>query len=577
MQPLMPTPTELKTLLLERLNLSAEEQQEFLEPPYKPGDPFLFRDMEKSVARIHQALEQKEHIGIYADYDCDGIPGAVVLIDLFKELSKIHGGVLEYVHVYIPDRHDEGYGVSTLGIDELEKLGVTLMITVDMGITALAQVADAQSRGIDVIVTDHHACIARHSSESDGGLELPAGFAVVHPAVGDYPEKNLCGAAVAFMLVRGFLHRYGEAYKVPMGWEKWLLDLVGFATLSDMVLLTGENRMLVWYGMMVMKKTRRVGLQALFSANGIDMMRLTESDLTFTVAPRLNAASRMASPQLAFELLSTDDRMRAMELVKELTKINDERKVLVAHIVKAAHARLAARELPDIVVIGDLTWRPAVLGLVAGKLSWGEGGDGSLKGSCRMIAIHNASTLMQALPEGALLHSGGHKAAGGFGVAKDRVHFLEEALNTALVVRQDLTTNEAADEGAASIETILSPLSLPLVCATTRHLSTVRSFAPFGVGNPEPLFLFENVLIESSKKFGKAKEHIELVISDSSTAHSTDSAHSWQAGSGQATAFTFFVDEDFCTQCEPGNTITILGTLEAGWRGGVRIRIKELY
>jgi single-stranded-DNA-specific exonuclease len=405
---------------------------------------------------------------------------------------------------------------------------------------------------------------------------MPAAFAVVHPAVGDYPEKNLCGAAVAFTLARAFLLRYGKQYNVPEGWEKWLLDLAGFATLSDMVPLTGENRTLVSYGMMVMRKTRRVGLQTLFAANSIDSSRLTESDLTFTVAPRLNAASRMASPALAFELLATDDRKRAMELVIELTKINDERKLLVARIVKEAHARLAMRpsadELPEVVVIGDLLWRPAVLGLVAGKLQekygksffvWGEGGDGTLKGSCRMISTHHASTLMQGLPKGVLLHAGGHQAAGGFAMEKEQVHFLEQALNAAL----EKTTNDYEIKAEATIEELLPP-SLPLACASVRHLQTVRSFAPFGIGNPEPVFLFENITIDSMKKFGKAKEHIELVVSDASTAHSM--------GSGQATAFTFFVDEEFCEQCTPGNIISILGVLEAGWRGGVRIRIKEI-
>ncbi|MDB5188609.1 MAG: recJ [Candidatus Nomurabacteria bacterium] len=557
----MPTPAELKQLLLERLNLSEEAQQEFLEPKYQLGDPFLFRDMEKSVERIQQAIENKEHVGIYSDYDCDGIPGAVVLVDFFKVL-----GIADRVHVYIPDRHDEGYGVNVKGIDELQALGVTLMITVDVGITALTEVADAQSRGMDVIVTDHHSVVRQSDNDGDR-VVLPDAYAVVHPAIGEYPEKNLCGAATAFMLARAFLLRYGKQYNVPEGWEKWLLDLAGFATLSDMVSLTGENRVLVWYGMMVMRKTRRVGLQTLFSANSIDSSRLTESDLTFTVAPRLNAASRMASPALAFELLATEDRTRAMALVKELTKINDERKVLVARIVKEAHGRLAARELPDIVVIGDLAWRPAVLGLVAGKLQetygksffvWGEGGDGTLKGSCRMIATHHAAVLMQALPEGTILHAGGHKAAGGFAVTKEQVHFFEAALNTA---RNFLAENEKSGSSVKVDEGTPSAFPLPLGCATIRHLQTVRSFAPFGVGNPEPVFLFENLTIESNKKFGKAKEHIECVVRDTT---------------GCATAFTFFVDEDFCTKCTPGNTISILGTLEAGWRGGIRIRIKEI-
>jgi single-stranded-DNA-specific exonuclease len=555
-QPTAPTPMELKMLLLEKLALSTEQQQLFLEPPYQLADPFLFPDMEKAVLRIQSAIENNEHIGIYADYDCDGIPAAVLLVDLFKMI-----GIIERVHVYIPDRHDEGYGVSTHGIDELHVLGVTLIITVDMGITAVAEVADAQSRDIDVIVTDHHSLVG----DSEGGRDIfPECFAIIHPVIGDYPEKNLCGAAVAFMVVRGFLERHGNEYNIPAGWEKWLLDLVGFATLSDMVPLTGENRVLALYGMMVMKKTRRIGLQALFAANNIDMLQLTESDLTFTVAPRLNAASRMATPLLAFELLATDNRMRAIELVKELTKINDERKVLVARIVKDAHARLNARELPEIVVIGDLLWRPAVLGLVAGKLQetygksffvWGEGGDGTLKGSCRMMPYHHAAHLMQALPEDMLLHSGGHAAAGGFAIEKEQVHFLEQALNTAL----DTGDNESFE----NIDQNEKPSSmvLPLACASVRHLSAVRSFAPFGVGNPEPILLFENCVIASTKKFGKAKEHIECVLSDST---------------GTATAFTFFANDALSEKIQSGETLSLLGTLEAGWRGGVRIKIREI-
>ncbi len=542
----MPTPAELKQMLLERLTLSPEAQSTFLEPVYKLGDPYLFRDMEKAVLRIISAIQNKEQIGIYADYDCDGIPGAVVLVDFFKAL-----GIMDHVHVYIPDRHMQGYGVNSFGIDELEKVGVTLMITVDVGITALAEIADAQSRGIDVILTDHHTPLDI----------LPAAYAVVHPLVGDYSEKGLCGAAVAFMLVRAFVQKHGKDYGIVEGWEKWLLDLVGFATLSDMVPLVNENRVLAYYGMMVMKKTRRVGLQVLFSANSINTVYLTESDLTFTVAPRLNAASRMASPLLAFELLATDDRARAMELVKELTIINDERKTVVAQIVKSAHSRLNSRELPEIVVIGDLSWRPAVLGLVAGKLAdtygksffvWGEGGDGTLKGSCRMVSTHNAATLMQGLPEGALIHGGGHSAAGGFAATKDQIHVLEQLLNDALNSIEPVDTEAVIPD---------KPIALPLSVAAVRHLQAIRSFAPFGVGNPEPVFLFENVLIESTKKFGKAKDHIECVVADPT---------------GTATAFTFFASDAFAEKAVAGTTVSMAGTLEAGWRGGVRIHIKEI-
>ncbi len=546
MQVTIPNPEQLKSLLLEYYGIAPEASGDFLSPKYELGDPLLFHDMGNAIERIHTAVKNGEHIGIYADYDCDGIPAAVILLDLFKKLD-----IADRVHVYIPDRHDEGYGVSALGVSELEKHGVTLMITVDVGITAVAEIADAQARGIDVILTDHH-------QELVSGL--PEAYAVVHPCKSDYPSKDPCGAGMAFHVVRAYVARYGKDAGIIEGWEKWLLDLAGFATLSDMVPLRGENRVLAGFGLSVMKKTRRVGLQALFAKNKLMMPMLTETDLTFTVAPRLNAASRMDTPQLAFELLSTDSLSRATAIVERLDEINAERKLLVARIVKAAHAHLAHRELPAIVVVGDLEWRPAVLGLVANKLQehykrsffvWGEAGDGVIKGSCRMQSEHHAALIFQALPEGTLLHAGGHQAAGGFAVSKDQLHFLEAALNDA-VGRTDYIEEQADTSNA---------MPLPLAAVTTRHLQTIRQFAPFGVGNPEPLFLFENVTVDSVKMFGKAKEHIECTVRDMT---------------GTATAFSFFASDELVEKLVTDTVISFTGTLEAGWRGGVRIHLKEI-
>lgn len=545
MNPTIPTPDELRTILLKRLNLSKEDQEAFLSPKYILGNLWDFEDMSIAVERIYKAVKGGEKIGIYADYDCDGIPGAVVLLDLFKALR-----VEDRVHVYIPDRHDEGYGLSSIGIDALEAKGVTLIITVDLGITAIAEVADARSRGIDVIVTDHHAPLSQY----------PSAFAVVHPKKGTYINQDPCGAGVAFYLACAFLEKHRDEFDIKEGFEKWMLDLVGFATLSDMVPLVGENRMLVTYGMMVMKKTRRDGLRILFSEQKMDPERLTETDLTFTVAPRLNAASRMATPMLAFELLSTGDRVRALILVKELEKINNERKVLVARIVKEAHKKLDARELPAIVVLGDLSWRPAVLGLVATKLQetysrsffvWGESGDGLIKGSCRMLDEHHAGYIFQALPEGVVLHSGGHQAAGGFAVAKEKIHFFEQELNEAISkVTHSVEQKEINDN-----------IAMPLAIASLRHLQKLRTLAPFGIGNPQPVFLFENVKVLSTKMFGKNKEHLECEVQDMT---------------GKAIVFTFFVDDETKNRFVPESSVTFTGALEAGWRGGVRIKIQDL-
>lgn len=544
MNPTTPTPDKLQAILLGRLDLTPEQQQEFLFPTYRLGDVSTFDDMAIAVQRIKCAIDNKEHIGIYADYDCDGIPGAIVLVDFFKVV-----GMEKHVHVYIPDRHDEGYGVSALGITALEKKGVTLIITVDVGITALAEVADAQSRGIDVIITDHHTPLDLY----------PAAHAVVHPAKGTY-NKDLCGAAVVFTLVRAFLEIHAKEYGIVAGWEKWLLDMVGFATFSDMVPLVGENRVLAAYGMMVMKKTRRVGLKTLFAKNGMLMNNLIETDLTFTVAPRLNAASRMRTPMLAFNLLATEDKDEALSIVNELDKINNERKLLVARIVKESHAKLSAREMPQIVVLGDTQWRPAVLGLVANKLQetynrsffvWGEAGDGTLKGSCRMMPMHHAANIFQALAPEVMIHGGGHQAAGGFALLKEQVHFFEEALNTA--------HTSLGEYGG--IKEIVEVLEMPLSIVTTRHLQMIRRLAPFGVGNPEPVFQFSQVEIVSTKKFGKTKEHLECVVSD---------------GVGTVTAFTFFASDELCVTCTVGSIISFTATMQAGFRGGVRLRIIEV-
>ena len=546
MQPTTPTPKELETLLLKSRGIDEATKNDFLFPKYEIGNVFEFTDMERAVERIYRAVKNGEEIGVYADYDCDGIPGAVILTDFFEKI-----GALEKLHIYIPDRHDEGYGLSAIGLDELQKQQVTLIITVDLGITAIAEVADANSRGIDVIITDHHAPLGTTD------MDLPASFALVHPVKSTYRNTEPCGAAVAFYLVCGFLEKYRTEFGVAVGWEKWLLDMVGFATLSDMMPLTGENRMLAAYGMAVMKKTRRLGVLTLFTENRISLPYLTEQDLTFTLAPRLNAASRMDTPLLAYHVLRTTDNAEATALVKRLEDINAERKLLVARIVKEAHKSVSARDLPPIVVVGNPEWRPAVLGLVATKLVehynrsffvWGEAGDMTIKGSCRVLDEHHAAYLMQALPEGILLHFGGHQAAGGFGTTKEKIHFLEDALNTVLATQT--FEKELKKEN--------THISIPLAVATTRHLSVIRQFAPFGVGNTEPVFLFENIRVTGTKMFGKAKEHLECTLADSTAS---------------ATAFTFFANEKTCALFVEGATVSFLGTLEAGWRGGVRIKI----
>ncbi|MFI5206173.1 MAG: DHH family phosphoesterase, partial [Candidatus Paceibacterales bacterium] len=270
-------------------------------------------------------------------------------------------------------------------IEGFAKNGIKLLITVDLGITAVAEVAQAEIDGIDVIITDHHL----------PQEVLPRAYAILNPKIDDYPEKMLCGAGVAFKLAQGFLKKYGEYFKIKAGAEKWMLDMAGLATLSDMVPLTGENRAIAYFGIKVFKKSRRPGLQKLLAKMNIDQSYINEDDIGFMVTPRLNAASRMDDPMRAFELLSTEDEVEAGRLAKHLSKINDERKTIVTGIMREVNKKLVKSDRgtsAEVIVIGKPEWRIGVLGLVAGKILdeyekpvfvWGKDENDCIKGSCR--------------------------------------------------------------------------------------------------------------------------------------------------------------------------------------------------
>ena len=283
-------------------------------------------DMERAVVRILRAVSEGERVVIYSDYDCDGIPGAVVLHDFFAAI-----GFSNFIN-YIPHRHYEGFGLSVEAIEKLHQDNATLIITIDCGTSDTEAIHVAKRLGVDVIVTDHH----------EPPEELPEAIAIVNPKVGDsYPFDGLCGAAVVFKLVQACLERGQEQglFTLKPGWEKWWLDMVGIATIADMVPLTDENRVLAHYGLSVLRKSRRPGLQQLLRKQRASQRNLTEDDIGFTIGPRINAASRMDTPEDAFKLLATKDEREAGAFVDHLEKLNNERKGLVAAMTKDIHKR----------------------------------------------------------------------------------------------------------------------------------------------------------------------------------------------------------------------------------------------
>jgi single-stranded-DNA-specific exonuclease len=403
-------------------------------------------------------------------------------------------------------------------IERFRDNGVKLIITIDLGTSNVEEIAQAEAFGIDVIVTDHH--LPRLiSAEKNGGqakTDLPHAYAIVNPKLSpDYNDVMLCGSGVVFRLVQAFLAKYREYYKVQDGWEKWLLDMAGLATLSDMVPLVKENRVLAYYGMMVLKKSPRPGLLRLLYKMKVDPRTMTEDDIAFMLTPRINAASRMDNPLRAFELLSTRDILKAGTLADHLTSINDERKTLVATIMKEAHHTLREREEKHVIVIGNPKWRVGVLGLVASKIMeeykkptfvWGLEGASVIKGSCRSDGSVNLVSLMAHIPKDSLLEFGGHELAGGFSVSHESVHFLEEHLSASYT--------EIKKEGAIVSANPID-MHLTLDDVTMKNYKDIAKLAPFGVGNPKPTFLFEHVMIQNVKEFGKEQNHLELCFENS--------------------------------------------------------------
>jgi single-stranded-DNA-specific exonuclease len=458
--------------------------------------------MEKAVKRIFQAIDNDERIIIYGDYDCDGIPGSTILHDFFKKV-----GYKKFAN-YIPHRHNEGYGLQLDAVKQFVEDGITLIVTVDVGITDITSVKHAQDNGVDVIVTDHHLPIVEKGTEV-----LPEAYVILNSKQKDdsYPDDMLCGAGVAFKLVQALLSKGKEEGRfghVVEGWEKWLLDMAGLSTIADMVPLQNENRVLAHYGLTVMRKSNRKGLLRLLQGVRINQKNVTEDDVGFMIAPRINAASRMDHPLAAFELLAAEDDATAEEQAKHLESLNDKRKGYVASMIKSARKKLDARELGSVIVIGDTQWLPGVLGLAANKLVeeygrpvyvWGHDESGVIKGSCRTDGSASVIDIMRAAPEGTFEQFGGHDASGGFTVKRASLHTLEEVLST---VYDSLDKNDVGEEE------VDAELTLDDVHWNTYN--DIAKLAPFGMGNKKPLFFFKAIAPTEVKLFGKGKEHLGL-------------------------------------------------------------------
>ncbi|MCA9356952.1 single-stranded-DNA-specific exonuclease RecJ [Candidatus Nomurabacteria bacterium] len=545
-----PTASPLLNQLLSARGITKiKEAEDFLNPDYETQLhlPELLNDMEKARKRIESAMEAGEKIAIFSDYDCDGIPGAVVLHDFFKAVKY------NSFQNYIPHRHYEGFGLSNKAIDTLQADGVTLIITIDCGTSNVAAVAYAKEQGIDVIVTDHH----------EPEVVLPEAVAVVNPKLGGYPFADLCGTGVVFKLVQSLLNN--KDYGVKKGFEKWWLDMVAIATVADMVPLQGENRVLAYYGLQVLRKSRRPGLQQLLKKAKADQRYLTEDDIGFTIGPRINAASRMDTPEDAFHMLSETDLVKASERVEHLERLNTDRKSMVALMTKDLHKRMKTlEEIPAVVVMGNPEWRPSLVGLAANKLAeelgrpvflWGTDGNGVYKGSCRSGGGISVVKLMQATAE-VFLEYGGHHVAGGFSVKDKDIFTFGTVLTKAA---------EELGEEALIKEDIVIDAEIQLADINPLLIEQLNKLSPFGTGNHKPLFAFMEVTPESVELFGKTKEHTKLMF---------------QTEQGKIEAIAFFqTPEQFTKLPVAGETCTMIGHVEQSYfmnRMQTRVRIVDV-
>ncbi len=544
-------PKLIQKLLFYRGILTVESAEKFFKPNFEDDlhDPFLMPNMKEAVDRILLAIKENQKVTIYSDYDADGIPASVAFHDFLKKIG------FENFDVYIPHRNREGFGLNKKAIEEIKNRGTDLIITVDCGTADIEEVALARSLGMDVIITDHH----------EAHEKVPDAIIINHKLSGSvYPERILCGAGVIFKFIQAIIQQGN--FDLPKGFEKWFLDMIGIATLADMVPLVGENRALAYYGLIVLRKSSRPGLQQLFKKTGLNQNQISVMDVGFTIAPRINAASRMGEPDIAFNMLAETSIEKVGGFVDHLHKINDQRKGHVAAITKAIYQKLNEMENGDelkVIVAGNPLWQPSLMGLAAsnivGKYNkpvflWGRGDGEELKGSCR--GIDGVSTLNLLTEVADLMHAyGGHDQAGGFVIKNDQVDFLQDRLNDAYL-KLDFENIEQVIQ--IDSEIMLGDINY-------NNFNQIQKLSPFGIGNEEPKFLVKNISIIDVQQFGKSKEHIKIMCEDSGK---------------KIEAIAFFSDENsFSSKIVQNEKFSIVGTIEKNqWgKGSYRLRIIDVF
>jgi single-stranded-DNA-specific exonuclease len=497
----------LRQILFNRGICTRAEADSFLRAELTFDDnPFGLKDMDKTVARIVQAIERGEQVAIYGDYDVDGVTATALMVQTLRALG---GNVREY----IPNRFDEGYGLNTDALDTLKNEGVSLVISVDCGIRSPAEANHARAIGLDLIISDHH--------EPAG--EIPQALAVINPKQpGDnYPEKYLAGVGIAYKIAQALHQTFQSGLDTPQNQRlldlrlESLLDLVALGTVADLAPLTGENRYLVRGGLRQMRNSARQGLMSLAAVSEISLAKVTAINIGFALGPRLNASGRLDSALASYKLLTTTDLFEAGQLAQQLNVQNSQRQQLTRKIQAEAEA-LAQQEEKDPLILFAVKedFNPGVVGLAAARLTdayyrpaivgHSDPEKGETRCSCRSIPEFH---ITQALDQCAdlLVRHGGHAAAAGFTVPNHQLDALKERLRE--IAARELEGKDLRHSLAADAEA-------PLADMTADLLKSLDLLEPTGYGNPGAVFVSRNVRVVNHRAVGTDSKHLKLTVSD---------------------------------------------------------------
>ena len=542
-------------LLISRGLCTAAEARSFIRPQLSGlHDPFLMKDMTEAEARLSEAIAGKQRILIYGDYDVDGTTAVSLVFSFLRQFT-------DAIDFYIPDRYTEGYGISFQGIDYAHSTGCQLIIALDCGIKSVDKVAYATARGIDFIICDHHK----------PGEELPAAAAVLNPHREDclYPYTELSGCGVGFKLMQA----YAIQHNVQMDSLRALLPLLAMSIASDIVPITGENRILAHFGLLQINKCPSLGLRTIMSLAGLQPGRITISDLVYKIGPRVNACGRIRSGADAVRLLTTDNPHEAEELAQAVEDNNNERKGLDKTIFEEALQQLHEDPLTDqnnATIVFAPHWHKGVVGIVASRLTENyyrptivltQGDDGLISGSARSVSDFDIYSAIDACRD-LLTNFGGHDFAAGLSMLPENLPAFKKRFEQ--YVSEHIQPHQKAPIIHVDAEILLADI-------TPQFFRILQCLEPYGPGNPRPIFVTRNLInYRYTKRVGKQGEHLKLNVTDRSIN---------TAGSPVFIDGIAFHQGDFAPLLQNGQAVDVCYRLEENCYNGhvsIQMQVEEI-